>query len=143
MKRLFCLLFFCMACLSAGAQWKWQNPMDAGFPVVQNQGWPDEIGYKYVRLPDRAEKEIRPAVRNLSRNSAGLAIHFYSNAPQIHRPLQSEWRIEYAAHAKYRCIRRRPVQYRQRREMGLLLRKLFFRRYHYIQLQKFRSGQLS
>ena len=50
MKRLFCLLFFCMACLSAGAQWKWQNPMDAGFPVVQNQGWPDEIGYKYVRL---------------------------------------------------------------------------------------------
>ena len=83
MKRLFCLLFFCMACLSAGAQWKWQNPMDAGFPVVQNQGWPDEIGYKYVRLPDRAEKEIRPAVWNLSRNSAGLAIHFYSNAPQI------------------------------------------------------------
>ena len=83
MKRLFCLLFFCMACLSAGAQWKWQNPMNAGFPVVQNQGWPDEIGYKYVRLPDRAEKEIRPDVWNLSRNSAGLAIHFYSNAPQI------------------------------------------------------------
>ena len=83
MKRLFCLLFFCMACLSAGAQWKWQNPMNAGFPVVQNQGWPDEIGYKYVRLPDRAEKEIRSDVWNLSRNSAGLAIHFYSNAPQI------------------------------------------------------------
>lgn len=83
MKRLFSLLFLCMVCLSAGAQWKWQNPMSAGFPVIQNQGWPDEIGYKYVRLPDRAEKEIRPAVWNLSRNSAGLAIHFYSNASQI------------------------------------------------------------
>lgn len=83
MKRLLSLLFLCMVCLTAKAQWKWQNPMEAGFPVIQNQGWPDEIGYKYVRLPDRAEKDIRSAVWNLSRNSAGLAIHFYSNAPQI------------------------------------------------------------
>ena len=50
MKRLFCLLFFCMACLSAGAQWKWQNPMDAGFPVVQNQGWPGREGNKTRRM---------------------------------------------------------------------------------------------
>ena len=83
MKRLLSILILCMVCLSAGAEWKWQNPMNAGFPVIQNQGWPDEIGQTYVRLPDRAQPEIREAVWNLSRNSAGLAIHFYSNSPQI------------------------------------------------------------
>lgn len=83
MNKLIYLVFLCISFLSAGAQWKWHNPMEAGFPVIQNQGWPEEIGYKYVRLPDRAEQQIRPAVWNLSRNSAGLAIHFNSNSPQI------------------------------------------------------------
>lgn len=90
MKRLFCFLFLCMcflfldmSFLAAEVQWKWQNPMEAAFPVIQNQGWPGEIGGKYVRLPDRAQEQVRPAVWNLSRNAAGLAIHFYSNSPQI------------------------------------------------------------
>lgn len=83
MKRLLSIFILCMVCLSAGAQWKWQNPMEAGFPVIQNQGWPDEIGYTYVRLPDRAKEQVRPPVWSLSRNSAGLAIHFFSNAPEI------------------------------------------------------------
>ncbi|MDE5568521.1 MAG: SGNH/GDSL hydrolase family protein [Muribaculaceae bacterium] len=63
--------------------WKWYNPMDAGFPVVQNQGWTSEIGNTYYRLPDRAMGKVRGPVWNLSRHSSGLAIHFYSNAPQI------------------------------------------------------------
>ena len=83
MKRLLNIFILCMVCLSARAEWKWQNPMDAGFPVIQNQGWPDEIGQTYVRLPDRAKAEVREPVWNLSRNSAGLAIHFYCNSPQI------------------------------------------------------------
>ncbi len=83
MKRLFSILILCLGFLSAGAQWKWQNPMDAGFPVIQNQGWPEEIGQTYVRLPDRSKTEIRGAVWDLSRNSAGLAVHFYCNSPQI------------------------------------------------------------
>ncbi|WP_293707066.1 SGNH/GDSL hydrolase N-terminal domain-containing protein, partial [uncultured Parabacteroides sp.] len=83
MKRLLSIFILCMVCLSAGAEWKWQNPMDAGFPVIQNQGWPDEIGQTYVRLPDRAKAEVREPLWNLSRNSAGLAIHFYCNSPQI------------------------------------------------------------
>lgn len=51
MKRLLSIFILCMVCLSAGAEWKWQNPMEASFPVIQNQGWPDEIGQTYVRLP--------------------------------------------------------------------------------------------
>lgn len=84
MKRLFGTAVLCLAaCLAASAQWKWANPMDAGFHVIQNQGWADEIGRSYVRLPDRAKTDVREAVWNHSRNSSGLAIYFYSNAPQI------------------------------------------------------------
>lgn len=83
MKKLINLIFLCISLLPAGAQSKWYNPMEAGFPVIQNQGWPEEIGYKYVRLPDRAKQEVRTPLWDLSRNSAGLTIYFHSNSPQI------------------------------------------------------------
>lgn len=44
MKKLICLLFCCLLFLPAAAQWKWHNPMEAGFPVIQNQGFTKEIG---------------------------------------------------------------------------------------------------
>lgn len=59
------------------------NPVEADQPVIQNQGWTDEIGRTYMRLPDRAEANVRKPLWDLSRNSAGLAIYFYSNAPEI------------------------------------------------------------
>ena len=84
MKRLLSVIILCvMFCFSARAEWKWHNPVEAGFPVIQNQGWPDEIGKTYVRLPDRAKDEVRPQVWNHSRNSSGLAIYFYCNSPEI------------------------------------------------------------
>lgn len=83
MKKLLCSLLFCLVALSVSAQWKWYNPMEAGFPVIQNQGFTNEIGKTYSRLPDRAKDVVRGAVWDLSRNSAGLAVYFYSNAPQI------------------------------------------------------------
>jgi len=83
MKKLICLLFCCLLFLPAAAQWKWHNPMEAGFPVIQNQGFTKEIGNSYTRLPERAKGVVSEPVWNLSRHSAGLAIHFYSNAPQI------------------------------------------------------------
>lgn len=83
MKKLIALFISFLAILPAGAQLKWFNPLEAGFPVIQNQGFTAEIGQSYVRLPDRAKSQVRDAVWYLSRNSAGLAIHFYCNAPQI------------------------------------------------------------
>lgn len=74
------------ACLyfnAAATGWKWYNPMDAGYDVVQNQAWTTETGRSYYRLPDRSRSNVRVPVWNLSRNSAGLAVHFYSNAPEI------------------------------------------------------------
>lgn len=84
----FLRIIFALTALSYTAavyadDWKWHDPMNAGYPVVQNQGWTSEIGGTYYRLPDRAFSKVRGPVWNLSRNSSGLAVHFYSNAPQI------------------------------------------------------------
>lgn len=73
---------FC-AISSFATDWKWYDPMDCDYNVVQNQGWTTEIGETYYRLPDRAMGNVRGPVWNLSRHSAGLSVNFYSNAPQI------------------------------------------------------------
>lgn len=69
--------------VSLSAQTKWIDPLQENVNVIQNQGWTDEIGKTYQRLPDRAEKSVRKSVWGLSENSAGLAIHFYTNAEKI------------------------------------------------------------
>lgn len=56
------LTLVCLTALSAHAQWKWLNPLECGFPVIQNQGWTEEIGDSYVRLPQRAEGKVRKPV---------------------------------------------------------------------------------
>ncbi len=68
---------------AASAQITWYNPLDQEQCVIQNQAFEQEIGHTYVRLPERAREQVSQAIWNLSRNSAGLAIHFYSDAPHI------------------------------------------------------------
>ena len=58
---------------------KWLNPAD----VVCGRWWGDELKGTYHRMPDRAQQDVRSAVWNLSKQSAGLSIKFHSNAPSI------------------------------------------------------------
>lgn len=83
MKRLVFQLLLSVISLPSMAQWKWYDPTEADFPVIQNQGFTDEIGRTFVRLPDRAKGIVSENVWNLSRSSTGLAVHFYSDAPLI------------------------------------------------------------
>ncbi|MBQ4127009.1 MAG: acetylhydrolase, partial [Alistipes sp.] len=83
MKRLLFILIFVAATFSTTAQTKWHNPAEAGYNVIQNQAYSDEIGKSYVRFPARAEGVIPPAVWGLSRHSAGLYISFYTDSPSI------------------------------------------------------------
>jgi lysophospholipase L1-like esterase len=77
----FIFSLLCVANLTA--QTRWYDPMQESRHVIQNQGWTEEIGKSYQRLPDRAKKVVREPVWGLSENSAGLAIHFYTNATTI------------------------------------------------------------
>lgn len=61
----------------------WWNPEEHAFPTIEGQAWPDETGGFYDRLPARAEKMVRDAVWDLSRETAGLLIRFRSNASEI------------------------------------------------------------
>lgn len=81
--RLSGIALLLLPCIPAYGNIKWHNPHACGYHVVQNQGWNSELSGSYARLPERARNSVRKDVWDLSRNSAGLAVHFYSNAPEI------------------------------------------------------------
>lgn len=75
------LTLVCLTALSAHAQWKWLNPLEYGFPVIQNQGWTEEIGDSYVRLPQRAEGKVRKPVWDLSQQLRRVGDSFFQQRP--------------------------------------------------------------
>jgi len=87
MKRIFTLTVLLGSFLFIHAQpvqkIHWWNPQNAGFHVIEGQGWPDEMQGAYFRLPPRAKSTVRNAVWNLSQNASGLMIRFRTNASQI------------------------------------------------------------
>lgn len=50
---------------------------------VEGQGWTD-VKAPFDRLPIKAEEMVRPPVWGLSRNSAGIAVRFVTDATTIH-----------------------------------------------------------
>ena len=84
MKKNLLLIIAALSSLAAAAQIKWFNPMDAGFPVIQNQAWVGaERENPYNRFPLRAKENVRKYVWSLSRHSAGECIVFTTNAKEI------------------------------------------------------------
>lgn len=83
MKTLSLTLAALAISLCSAAQTKWVNPLEQDYTTIQNQAWPEEIGKTYVRLPDRAEVNVRKPLWDLSRNSAGLSLFFVTDAPRI------------------------------------------------------------
>lgn len=61
----------------ATTQWR-----DASLLEVEGKGWTDTAKF-YDRLPARAEKQVRPPVWSLSRDSAGMCVRFQSDAESI------------------------------------------------------------
>lgn len=73
-----------LATLCAVAQTTWYNPVEAGFPVIQGQGWPTEVRQNpYHRFPARVNGTVRKAVWGLSTDCAGESIEFTTNATNI------------------------------------------------------------
>ncbi len=68
-----------MATQSPEGDWLWYDALSLG---LEGQGW-TELKEPYDRLPAKAEGVVRDAVWSLSRHSAGLAVHFVSDAQKI------------------------------------------------------------
>lgn len=75
------LLFGQSLCLLA--QTAWHNPATDSLLPIQGRAWNAETGKAYQRLPQRAEQLVRKPVWDLSLQTAGLYVKFYTNAPQI------------------------------------------------------------
>ncbi len=56
--------------------------VEASRLTLEGQGWPGETR-PYRRLPDRAQSVVPEKVWELSGNSAGLAVRFVSDAPEV------------------------------------------------------------
>ena len=61
----------------------WYDPLKTPYPVVQGQMDDDELDGTFERLSRRSREPLRPALQSLSTNSAGLALHFYTDSPRI------------------------------------------------------------
>lgn len=84
------LLFLFLALSTCGVfgqndagRFKWWNPAENEFSVLEGQAWPKEVKNPYDRLPARAEGLVRDEVWQLSRNAAGLKLRFKTNARSI------------------------------------------------------------
>ncbi|WP_289750374.1 SGNH/GDSL hydrolase family protein [uncultured Bacteroides sp.] len=82
-KRYALLLLLLIGSLQTQAQIKWSNPLNQPFPVIRGRAWHNEQQRTYARLPLKAKNLVNKAVWNLSQQSAGLSIAFYSNSPEI------------------------------------------------------------
>jgi len=78
-----CLLVCKFSHGQSTATFKWWNPANSDATVIEGQGWPKQVALPYDRFPARAEKMVRKAVWDLSRDAAGLVIRFLTNAPEI------------------------------------------------------------
>jgi hypothetical protein len=56
--------------------------------TIEGKGWSETKDF-YDRLPAKAEKTVRPAVWNLSRDSAGICARFITDAPNI----SARWKL--------------------------------------------------
>lgn len=68
---------------SQTSKYQFYNPSTDPAFVIEGQAWPDEVKDFYDRLPANAEKNVRKPLWDLSKNSAGLQLHFITDAPEI------------------------------------------------------------
>lgn len=83
MRSVFISLMLLISITISSAQIRWYNPQNDG-ALLHGQALQNEPRSNYYqRLPDRVESEVRGAVWNLSKNSAGESLQFYTNSKRI------------------------------------------------------------
>lgn len=83
MQKIFLFVLFSLPIILFAQQYQWFNPATSTTAVIDGRGWHQELASPFDRFPIRAEKDLRPAVWNLSRNSAGEYIGFTTNSSSV------------------------------------------------------------
>lgn len=83
-KILLSVLTSLVTLVSFAQSYIWHNPEKAGFPVIQGQAFQGEERESfYHRFPSRAKEDVRKAVWNLSKNTAGESVCFSTDSKNI------------------------------------------------------------
>lgn len=85
MKLFFVLFSFFIfhPAFSQTSMYQFYDPSKDAAVTIEGQAWPNEVKDFYDRLPARAEKNVSKSVWDLSKNSAGLQLHFVADASEI------------------------------------------------------------
>ena len=83
MKKSLFLVVLALPLFTLAQSLKWFDPISSSIPVIDGRGWHKELSSFYDRFPAAAEKNLRPVVWNLSRNSAGQYISFTTNSKTV------------------------------------------------------------
>lgn len=62
---------------------QWESPMSYNSQIIRGQLFNSELYGTYFRLPHDVRNSVSADIWNISRNSSGLSIAFYSNSPEI------------------------------------------------------------
>lgn len=76
-------LLFILFSAGSNAQYKNWNPADDSIDAIAGKGWQEKGVNLYRRLPAKAASMVREDVWGLSANTAGLQIHFTTDADEI------------------------------------------------------------
>lgn len=74
------LIFFCGSLQAQHKEW---NPANESTDIIDGKGWHEGGVNLYRRLPAKAQQFVREDVWDLSGNTAGLQIHFTTDADEI------------------------------------------------------------
>jgi len=83
MKKIFSFLFLSLPFFLHAQSFQWFDPVASSVPVIDGRGWHKDLASAYDRFPATAEKTVRQAVWNLSRNTAGEYIGFKTNSRTV------------------------------------------------------------
>lgn len=83
MKKIFLFFLLTQSILLHAQQYQWFDPVASPVPVIDGRGWQEGLASAYDRFPAAAEKTVRQAVWNLSRNTAGEYISFKTNSQTV------------------------------------------------------------
>lgn len=82
MKKISFLLLLSLAAYGQTVKYKSWNPATGDIYALEGQGWRNVESF-FDRLPAPAKETVRKQVWTLSKNSAGMQLHFMTNAREV------------------------------------------------------------